>query len=83
MLLSVNAHIPESLRVRILELGINPSSVLKVALRKKVRELEEKHDLEAVRRFDPRITLEELRSDSAEIRKLKRMASVNDSSVEA
>jgi len=81
--LTVTITISGYMRVRMLQLGIDTSSVLKSALKAKIREAEEREALLAIRKIDPRVTLYDLRENSARIRQLKRMASVENPSVEA
>jgi hypothetical protein len=80
--LSITITIDESLRVRILELGISPANVAKSALKAEVKRRERKRLLQGVQLVDPRITYEDLKSNSAKIEHLKSMASVVDPSVE-
>jgi hypothetical protein len=80
--LIIKMTIDESLRIRILELGISPAHVAKAALKAEVKRVEEKRLLRAVQQEDPRITVGELRSNSARIKHLKSAASVREPSVE-
>jgi hypothetical protein len=69
--LTFNLTIDESLRVRILELGISPSGVARAALLRAVRKREMELELRQVRDKDPRIKIEDLKSRTVRMRKLR------------
>jgi hypothetical protein len=83
--LMISVVITEKLRIRLIELGVSPSGVAKSALLAAVS----KHDriakrkkregqLEAVRKFDPRIRWDQL-TTSTRARRLRKLAKVQDS----
>ena len=86
--LTINVTIEESLRIKLIELGISPSRVAKRALEHAVakvergrRSRERKAGLDAVQKLDPRIRSKDLMSSSTRIRKLRRMASAYEQSI--
>ena len=73
---------------RMMELHISPNSVAKAAFKAAIRRVERgqalqerKAGLEAVQRLDPRITDRELKSSSSRVYRLRRKASVYESSI--
>ena len=69
--LTVTIQIEESLRVRLLQLRISPAGVLRTALHQAVKRKELELELKAVRMKDPRIRMEDLKKNTARMRRLK------------
>jgi hypothetical protein len=81
-------RIDEELYYKLMELHISPTSVTKTALKAAVRQVLERQRLEerraglhAVQSVDPRVTDKELRSSSPRVRRLRRIASVQEPSI--
>jgi hypothetical protein len=81
--LVITPNIDESLRVRILELGISPGGVASTALTAAVRRKEQELTLKALKREDPRIAMEDLKANGQRVKRLKRKASINEPSFTA
>jgi post-segregation antitoxin (ccd killing protein) len=69
--LTVNLTLDESTRVKLIELRINPSSVLRTALNAAIRKKEMQLELRKVRAKDPRVTEEDLKANGIRIRRLR------------
>lgn len=69
--LTVTIHIEESLRIRPPQLHISPSAVLRTALSQAVKRKEMELELKAVRRKDPRVTMEDLKKNTVRMRRLR------------
>jgi len=86
--IQVTFDIDESLWEKLLELRVSPAAFAKAALKAEVRKHEvvmakheRKKQLEAVQRIDHRVTDTNLMSSSSRVRRLRRMASVDEPSV--
>jgi len=80
--LTINVSIDEALRIRILELGISPATVAKAALRAEVKRRERQMVLQEIRRVDPTVTASDLKTSFVKIRNLKKMASMQQPSID-
>lgn len=69
--LTVTIHIEESLRIRLLQLHISPAGVLRTALSQAVKKKELELELKAVRQNDPRVKVEDLKKNTARMRRLR------------
>ncbi len=67
---SVTIRVPGDLRVKMIQLGISPSSVARRAFEREVKVREDLVRLAKAREKDPRIKLEDLRKRSRRIRRL-------------
>ena len=81
-------RIDEAMFYKMMELLISPTVVAKAALKAEIRRVEDrrvlqarKKRLQAVQRVDPRITEGALRSSSARVRRMKKIASVYEPSI--
>jgi hypothetical protein len=69
--LTINLTIDEALRVRILELGLAPSTIARNAIIRAVKQRELELELKAVREKDPRVTAEDLKAKTVRMRRLR------------
>lgn len=67
----LRVSIDEDLRVRMIRLGISPTSVVRKALKAEVERIERQLELKQLQEKDPRLTLRDLDSRSIRIRRLR------------